>query len=74
MKRHADSPTFRRRSLEYTPAQLARQSAIGVELRALARDRHPERYAADGTALIGYAGASWGERLASYVASKQVRA
>ena len=75
-RRRADSPEPRRRHVDYTPAQLARQAAIGRELTALARasERTAHRYAADGTPLIGYAGTSWAERLASYVASRDVPA
>ena len=68
MTRHRPySPEPRRRTHDYSPAQIAREAAIGAELRALAVQRHPERFSASGEPLIGYAGANWIERLASYV-------
>lgn len=66
MKRRTDPPPVMRRQVTYTPAQLARQSAVGAELTRLARVRHPERYAPDGAALLRFAGDSWEERLASW--------
>lgn len=63
------TPEPRRRPVVETPAQRVRQAEIGAELTAIARTRHPERYAPDGTALIGYAGATWDERLASWQAA-----
>jgi hypothetical protein len=72
MTRHKPySPEPRRRTHEYTPAQLARQSAIGAELRALAVKRYPERFSASGESLIGWPGTTWSERLAAYVASRE---
>jgi hypothetical protein len=66
-RRTVAPPEPRRPRHEDTPAQRARQAAIGEELRALARVTHPERFAADGTPLIRFAGSSWTERRASYL-------
>lgn len=69
MRRRTETPAFRRRSLDYSPAQLTRQVAIGVELATLARnaDGTAHRFAPDGTPLIRYAGTTWTERLASWM-------
>ena len=56
----------RRRQVDHSSAQLVRQAEIGDEIRAIARTVHPERFGPDGAPLMGWAGTTWTERLASW--------
>jgi hypothetical protein len=66
VSRRTVAPEPKRRATDYTPAQLARQDRIGAEIRSVARSVHPERFAPDGSPLMGWPGRTWTERLASW--------